>query len=264
MDIQKLMETGEGIEHLEENLLDLDSEFRFKCRRCGKCCIHQDTILLNTRDIFNIAKKQGRTMRDVIEAYTEVYIGRNSRVPVVHLLSNGPKGACPLLVDGRCSVHDCKPAVCALFPLGRVVMHKPDGEVADGEEQIKVRYIINDYNCGSAKRVNTVRSWLARFGIPEHDEYYILWNKVLVTLTPAIRKLEDGDFPAAGLSAIWDTIFVTLYLDYDMEQEFLPQFRTTAEKLIKLGKIIMENPIPNFGSEDQPVDADGADAKEGV
>lgn len=80
MDIQKLMETGEGIEHLEENLLDLDSEFRFKCRRCGKCCIHQDTILLNTRDIFNIAKKQGRTMRDVIEAYTEVYIGRNSRV----------------------------------------------------------------------------------------------------------------------------------------------------------------------------------------
>ena len=56
MDIQKLMETGEGIEHLEENLLDLDSEFRFKCRRCGKCCIHQDTILLNTRDIFNIAK----------------------------------------------------------------------------------------------------------------------------------------------------------------------------------------------------------------
>ena len=51
-------------------------------------------------------------------------------------------------------------------------------------------------------RVNTVRSSLARFGIPEHDEYYILWNKVLVTLTPAIRKLEDGDFPAAGLSAV--------------------------------------------------------------
>lgn len=143
-------------------------------------------------------------------------------------------------------------------------MHKPDGEVADGEEQIKVRYIINDYNCGSAKRVNTVRSWLARFGIPEHDEYYILWNKVLVTLTPAIRKLEDGDFPAAGLSVIWDTIFVTLYLAYDMEQEFLPQFRVTAENLIKLGKNIMENPIPSFEAEDQPVDADGADAKEGV
>ena len=39
MDIFKMMQTGEGIEHLEEHLLNLDSEFRFKCRRCGKCCI---------------------------------------------------------------------------------------------------------------------------------------------------------------------------------------------------------------------------------
>ena len=88
---------------------------------------------------------------------------------------------------------------------------------------------------------------------------------MLVTLTPAIRKLEDGDFPAAGLSVIWDTIFVTLYLAYDMEQEFLPQFRVTAENLIKLGKNHHGKiPIPSFEAEDQPVDADGADAKEGV
>ena len=39
MDLYNMLQTGEGIEHLEEHLLDLDSEFRFKCRRCGKCCI---------------------------------------------------------------------------------------------------------------------------------------------------------------------------------------------------------------------------------
>lgn len=264
MDIRKLMESGEGIEQLEEHLLDLDSEFRFKCRRCGKCCIHQDTIILKAKDIFNIAKKQGKTMRDVIKAYTEVYIGHNSRLPVVHLLSNGPKGACPLLVDGRCSVHDCKPDVCALFPLGRTIINQPDDEAANGEEQLKVRYIINDYNCGSAKRVNTVRSWLARFGIPEHDEYFILWNKVMFALIPAIQKLEDGGFPAEGLSAIWDTIFVTLYLDYDTAQEFMPQFQAAAEKLIRLGKAIMENPVPAFKPKSQPVDAGWADALEGM
>lgn len=264
MDIYNMLHTGEGIEHLEDYLLDLDSEFRFKCRRCGKCCIHQDTILLKAKDIFNIAKKQGRTMRDVIKAYTEVYIGRNSRVPVVHLLSNGPKGACPLLVDGRCSVHDCKPDVCALFPLGRTIINKPDDEAANGEEQLKVRYIINDYNCGSAKRVNTVRSWLARFGIPEHDEYFILWNKVIFALTPAIQKLEDGDFPVEGLRTIWRTIFAAMYLDYDMEQEFMPQFQVAAEKLIKLGKAIMENPIPNFDSKDWLADTDGENAEKGT
>ena len=30
MDLYNMLQTGEGIEHLEEHLLDLDSEFRFK------------------------------------------------------------------------------------------------------------------------------------------------------------------------------------------------------------------------------------------
>ena len=158
MDLHKMIETGEGIEQLAEQLLDLDSEFRFKCRRCGKCCIHQDTILFNTRDSYNIARKKGTTMQHVVEAYTEVYIGSNSRIPVVHLLSNGPKGACPLLENGRCSVHDCKPTVCALFPLGRVVMAGKFGEPIEDLDKIQVKYIINNFSCGSAKRVNTVRS----------------------------------------------------------------------------------------------------------
>ena len=66
----EMMQTGEGIEHLEEHLLNLDSEFRFKCRRCGKCCIHQETIIFNARDIYNIAKKKGMTVQEVVNAYT--------------------------------------------------------------------------------------------------------------------------------------------------------------------------------------------------
>ncbi len=234
MDLHKMMTTGEGIEQLKDNLLDLDSEFRFKCRRCGKCCIHQDTILLNTRDIYNIAKKQGRAMRDVIESYTEVYIGKNSRIPVVHLLSNGPKGACPLLVDGRCSVHDCKPTVCALFPLGRVVVGRKPGEPITDDADIQVRYIINDYTCGSAKRVNTVRSWLAKFGIPEHDEYHLLNTRVTMRLSETIRRMEKLHCTEKVLSPIWDAVFALLYLDYDTSVDLMPQFQAAAEKLMEL------------------------------
>lgn len=236
MDVYKMMQTGEGIEDLKNNLLALDSEFRFKCRRCGKCCIHQDTILLNTREIFNIAKKQGRAMRDVIESYTEVYIGKNSRIPVVHLLSNGPKGACPLLIDGRCSVHDCKPTVCALYPLGRVVVSKKPGEPITDDADMEVRYIINDYTCGSAKRVNTVRSWLARFGIPEQDEFHLLWTKVTMHCSETIRRMERFHCTKKVLSPIWDVLFGLLYLDYDTSVDLMPQFQAAAEKLLELSK----------------------------
>ena len=222
MNLFKMMQTGEGIEHLEEHLLNLDSEFRFKCRRCGKCCIHQETIIFNARDIYNIAKKKGMTVQEVVNAYTEAYIGRNSHIPIVHLLSNGPKGACPLLENGRCSVHDCKPTVCALFPLGRVII---------GE---------NEHSCGSAKRVNTVRSWLAKFGIPEHDEFYLLWNKVLMSLTPAVMKLEEAKVSEPVLSMFWDAIYQTLYLQYDTNQEFMPQFQAAADKLLRLSEEIMK------------------------
>lgn len=247
MDFRKMMTTGEGIEELETNLLDLDFEFRFKCRRCGKCCIHQDMIIFNARDIFNIAKKKGMTMQQVVEAYTEVYIGRNSRIPIIHLLSNGPKGACPLLENGRCSVHDCKPTVCALFPLGRVALNSKDGQPLKEGETPEVKYILNDHSCGSAKTVNTVRSWLAKFGIPEQDEFYLLWNKVRMSLTPAVMKLEEEKVSEPALEMLWGAIYETLYLHYDTSQEFMPQFQVVADKLLNLSKKIMKAE-PSTGS----------------
>ena len=250
MDLYNMLQSGEGIEHLDNYLLDLDSEFRFKCRRCGKCCIHQETIIFNARDIFNIAQKKGMTMREVMDAYTEVYIGRNSRIPIIHLLSNGPKGACPLLANSRCSVHDCKPTVCALFPLGRVALNSKDGQPLKEGETPEVKYILNDHSCGSAKKVNTVRSWLAKFGIPEQDEFYLLWNKVLMSLTPAVMKLEEEKVSEPALEMLWGAIYETLYLHYDTSQEFMPQFQAVADKLLGLSKAIMEAQPPSGLADD--------------
>lgn len=187
-------------------------------------------------------------MREVVDAYTETYISRNSCIPIVHLLSNGPKGACPLLsADGRCSVHDCKPTVCALFPLGRVAINRTDDQAPGEGEMPAIKYILNDHSCGSAKKVNTVRSWLAKFGIPEQDEFYLLWNKVRMSLTPAVMKLEEEKVSEPVLEMLWGVIYETLYLHYDTSQEFMPQFQVVADKLLNLSKKIMKAE-PSTGS----------------
>lgn len=187
-------------------------------------------------------------MREVVDAYTETYISRNSCIPIVHLLSNGPKGACPLLsADGRCSVHDCKPTVCALFPLGRVAINRTDDQAPGEGEMPAIKYILNDHSCGSAKTVNTVRSWLAKFGIPEQDEFYLLWNKVRMSLTPAVMKLEEEKVSEPVLEMLWGVIYETLYLHYDTSQEFMPQFQVVADKLLNLSKKIMKAE-PSTGS----------------
>lgn len=249
MDFHKMIMTGEGAEHLDEHILDLDSEFRFKCRRCGKCCIHQHTIILTTRDLYNIAKKQNRPIKNVIEDYTEIYIGRNSRLPVVHLLSNGKNDSCPLLVDGLCSVHDCKPAVCALYPLGRVIKQHYD-EKSGIRKEPTVHYILNDVTCGSAKRVNTVRSWLERSGIAEHDEFYLLWNELMMDLCYIIRDMEKTDTAERSLVAVWSIITTYLYFNYNIEEDLMPQFERNTRRLMRFCRLLKKYLTHTLRAED--------------
>lgn len=232
MDFWKAMETDEGMEHLKQQLMDLDSIFKFKCRRCGKCCKNQDTILFSPWDIFRIAKKIGKSPSTVVKDYTEVYIGPRSRIPVVHLLMQGKKNACPFLTEeGLCSIHDAKPTVCALYPLGRVVTSEAPGEALDSGTENIVHYILSG-SCGSAKKTHTVREWLASFGIPEHDEFFYLWTGMQLKLSRLICELEDKGVSIKALRPIWGVIFTSLYTAYDTEQEFIPQFEQNTAKLL--------------------------------
>ncbi len=194
MDIKKLAAEGRT-EEIRQQLMDLDSQFNFSCQKCGKCCEHQNTILFNPRDIFYIARKLQIAPKDVIEKYAETYIGSVTKIPVIHMDPLGKNEVCPFLKNGLCSIHDCKPTVCALFPLGRVVINRTalEGGADDNnhEVELEVKYMLNDTDCGSKKRVHTVREWLAKFGIPEQDEFFLLWSKVTVMLHGMISKLEE-------------------------------------------------------------------------
>ena len=67
-----------AINELKEQLgyieIGLNDTFTFHCTQCGKCCIHQEDILLSPNDLFNIAKKFQITPKDAFEQYCETYI----------------------------------------------------------------------------------------------------------------------------------------------------------------------------------------------
>lgn len=103
-----------------------------------------------------------------------------------------------------------------------------------------MRYILNGHDCGSAKRVNTIRSWLARFNIPEEDEFFIQWTLVTANLGAMIRKLERSQCSEQTLNELWSHIYWMLYVDYDTKQDFMPQFEQAAEKLNMLCEMFRE------------------------
>lgn len=230
MDIRKAAEQ-ESFEAIERELLDLDDTFRFKCRHCGKCCKNQQEVIFTARDLFHIARKKRITTWQAVKAYGESYLGPSSLVPLVRMLPKDGNGNCPLLTeDGRCSVHNCKPTVCALYPLGRVLLNAETGGTLNEGAELRVKYILNDYHCGSAKRVNTVRDWLKRFGIPEQDDFFLEWNRLILSVSRSAYLLQENG-KQAELNALWNRAFFHFYLNYDINEDFSPQFEANRKAM---------------------------------
>ena len=223
----------ELVENLDKYSIALDDTFAFKCRRCGKCCKNKEDIMLNARDLYNIALKLKLTILQVVETYCDVYIGTSSRVPIIRLKPRGVNKVCPLLNGDHCSVHDAKPAVCALFPLGRVAVNDKDTDAAN-RKPVRTAYILNPIHCGSVSRKQTVRGWLERFNIPVDDPFFIKWNSSIISLSESMIRFEKNKATEKSLESMWNGIYSALYMSYDTEKAFMPQFMENSDKILKL------------------------------
>lgn len=218
------------IEDFEKNQIGPDEPFKFHCTMCGKCCINREDILLNPRDMYNLAKELNMTPHEVMNTYCETYIGGDSRMPVVRLKPRGEIKRCPLLKDRKCSVHNAKPTVCALFPLGRGIASE-NGSINLLTAK-DIRFFLTDPGCGDDSEAHTVREWLGEFGLPVEDEFFIEWQRYLLELSTRLRRLEQQSH--ADMGPIWSLTGSVLYLMYDMEKPFGPQFRTHADELCQM------------------------------
>jgi len=227
------MPTPEELNAIAENLgqmqLGLDDTFRFKCHGCGKCCKNREDILLTPRDLFRLAKCMGLTPTQTMDRCCESYIGGQTGIPTVRLKPVGKNKVCPLLKENKCSVHASKPVVCALFPLGRFQKPSKDDPRLPGESGY---LLMPTSGCGRTFR--TVRAYLESFGIPLEDVFHAQWNGTLMFLVDFFRDALRAGTPQPALNTLRDITFVLLYLRYDTESEFLPQFEASAATLKEL------------------------------
>ena len=127
---------GEG----SPRYLERDAPFPFRCAGCGGCCRQRGDIVLSGYDLYRLARQMRLPPKIAARAFCKVYIGQVSRLPVVHLAPAPAEGGnCPFLTGGRCAVHEARPLVCALYPLGQEI--SPDRAV---------RYYAQDARCGLA------------------------------------------------------------------------------------------------------------------
>lgn len=221
------------VDNFETMKIGVDDAFQFRCTMCGKCCINRDDILLTPRDMYNLAKELGITTKELFDTYCESYIGSDSRIPIVRLKPRGSVKRCPFLKDGKCSVHKAKPTVCALFPIGRCLTLKEDADPSKEISASRIRYFFTDPGCGDRTETHTVREWLQDFGISLEDEFFVKWQQAVVELSRFFRKAETmASERVSELS--WTATFVLLYLHYDVEQDFMPQYEKNIQGITAL------------------------------
>lgn len=216
-----------------EKPMNLHSKFKFHCTMCGRCCIHREDILLNAKDVFNLASVLKTSCKNVAQSFGDMQVGINSRVPLIRLRPVGDDHRCPfLLPDKRCAVHEKKPTVCALYPLGRFVKRNADmvGEI----DYDSVAYLCNEVNCDKS-RTHTVQEWLIRSKIPLEDEFYVKWTSVTFKIIGAMKAADRED---ECFSDAINRLGELLYFGYDTSKEFLPQFIARIPQIDELLKAL--------------------------
>lgn len=215
------MEDNRKESFLSSKALKREDSFYFDCDLCGNCCKGREDILLSPYDVFRLAKGLNMTTEAVIKKYCSVYLGSQSRLPVISLYPVAPNAHCPFLSDG-CLVHDFKPSVCLMYPLGRYLK----------EETVEVMYFLQDITCGEKMSLRTVDDWVK--GLDE--ETFVTWSNFVMELTQneKIRTIFAEDILSPAADILFHFLVFALYTDYDIEMDFLSQLKEVRNTVMEI------------------------------
>ena len=206
----------ENINMLLKNQLKKEDSYSFKCNKCGKCCTNHTGIILTPYDIYNIGRKLGMSVENVIDIYCIQYIGESSRLPIVAL----ERGKCPFVNENGCCLEESRPVICKMYPLGC------------GYDGTKITYFSVNAKCGEKNPLQTVDDWLMKNGITDEvDVFREKWYGIIGKLGKYVHSRE---FSKREQDAFQRAVYVMLYLCYDESKPFYSQFSERVECLEQL------------------------------
>ena len=233
---KRLQEIAENFDKMK---IGLDDTFKFHCTECGKCCTQREDIMLTPRDVYNMAKELQMTPSNMIQEYCEVYIGHDSRFPIVRILPRRAIRRCPFLKDRKCSIHKAKPTVCAMFPIGRAIKAESGKLDVEKLKELGIQYILQPITCGDDSETFTVRQYLEMFGLSIDDPFFFEWQSLLCSVSAFIREMEKK-VSEETMQMFWSTVFVCAYVSYETDEPFMSQFMKNKEDLMNAIDIIRQ------------------------
>lgn len=217
----KIIETLENIS--DGRLYDIKDMVKADaggCQGCSACC-HDvgDLVELTPFDVYEIKRGTGYDFSALLDK--KVVLKEEGKLKLPHLINKGPNKACGFLSEkGRCTIHDYRPSICRLFPLGRVY---------EGES---FKYFLQVNACVKPKLDKVkVKKWIGIDNYKENKAFIVSWYQFLKAIAFRVKFIRDKE----ALNQVNSYIIQTFYdcsLDEKMDfytyfNKVLPQAKQT-------------------------------------
>lgn len=191
-----------------------------QCQGCFACCCGMGTsIVLDPLDVHKLTTYLNTSMERLLAGALELNVVDGIILP--NLSMKGEKEACSFLnSEGRCSIHEARPGICRLFPLGRVY----DNQTFYYFLQVKEC----EKNCTKVK----VKKWLDIPDLKAYEEYINTWHYFLKELTQRMQEKHQDEFTKQVSMYVLQTFYLKPFLQgEDFYTQFYQRIRKAKEEL---------------------------------
>ena len=179
------------------------------CLGCHECCTGMgDTILLDPYDVYRLSRGLGKTVDELMAGPIELHMEEGLILP--NLKMSDTTEACTFLnEEGRCSIHEYRPGICRLFPLGR------------NYEKEHVNYFVLKDECPARGKTKVkVSKWLSQENIKDYQKYLVDWHNLTKAMRQEMLSSEDEAYKQQTTMLFLQLFFMKPYKSGDFYKEF--------------------------------------------
>jgi hypothetical protein len=191
------------------------------CKGCSACCHGMgNSIVLDPYDIYRLTTGLNCKFEELLLDKLDLNVVEGIILP--NLKMSGTKESCAFLDNaGRCSIHNLRPGICRIFPLGRIYDHGG------------FQYFLQVNECRKSNRTKVkVKKWIDTPEIAKNEEFISRWHYFLKDISGKLPTLPEDKVKEINMYLL-NVFFVTLY---EGKRDFYEQFEermSGAEETLK-------------------------------
>ena len=214
-----LDEISDGKKYSINDMVKADCD---DCKGCSACCHGMgSSIVLDPLDVHRLMSHFHTRFEVLLEDKIELNIVDGVILPNLKMNTQAEGEPCIFLdAEGRCSIHEDRPGICRIFPLGRVY------------EDNSFSYILQIHECQKENRSKVkVSKWIDTPDLKKNQQFITDWHYFLKAAQA--RLAAGGDEEQIKRTAM--QILQYFYIEpYHTDCDFYEQF---DKRLIQMKKL---------------------------